>query len=148
MLRVHHVNSVQLVGFSLVFTRLGFPVFLQVYDVDNIIGLVQSETIAVHAEAYDVALDMSFPRGADGGIDLDVSRVGDEARQQCSLKNRGKYDIVFSYVQCLKSVRIFWTMLSGRGSPVVTSQRDSWLRRSQPDVKRTDVLACHVEVHF
>ena len=36
---------------------------LQVYDVDNIMGLVQSENIQVHAEAYDVALDMSFPKG-------------------------------------------------------------------------------------
>ena len=26
-------------------------------------GLVQAENIQVHAEAYDVALDMSFPKG-------------------------------------------------------------------------------------
>lgn len=26
-------------------------------------GLVQTENIQVHAEAYDVALDMSFPKG-------------------------------------------------------------------------------------
>lgn len=32
-------------------------------DVDNIMGLVQSENIVVHAEAYDVALDMSFAKG-------------------------------------------------------------------------------------
>jgi len=34
-----------------------------VSDVDNIVGLVQTESIQVHAEAYDVALDMSFPKG-------------------------------------------------------------------------------------
>ena len=26
-------------------------------------GLVQAENIQVHAESYDVALDMSFPKG-------------------------------------------------------------------------------------
>ena len=26
-------------------------------------GLVQAENVQVHAEAYDVALDMSFPKG-------------------------------------------------------------------------------------
>jgi len=35
----------------------------QVSDVDNILGLLQTEVIQVHAEAYDVALDMSFPKG-------------------------------------------------------------------------------------
>ena len=61
-------------------------------------GLVQSENIQVHAEAYDVALDMSFPRGADGGIDFDVIRVLDEQKQQCSLKNKGKYEVAYAYV--------------------------------------------------
>ena len=33
-------------------------------DVEQIMGLVQAENIQVHAESYDVALDMSFPKGA------------------------------------------------------------------------------------
>ena len=37
---------------------------IQVSDVDNILGLLQTEVIQVHAEAYDVALDMSFPKGS------------------------------------------------------------------------------------
>ena len=36
----------------------------QVSDVENILGLLQTEVIQVHAEAYDVALDMSFPKGS------------------------------------------------------------------------------------
>ena len=32
-------------------------------DVENIMGLVQSDNISIHAEAYDVALDMSFAKG-------------------------------------------------------------------------------------
>ena len=30
---------------------------------ENILGLMNSEPIQIHAEAYDVALDVSFPRG-------------------------------------------------------------------------------------
>lgn len=36
---------------------------LQVSDVEQIMGLVQAENIQVLAESYDVALDMSFPKG-------------------------------------------------------------------------------------
>lgn len=35
----------------------------KVSDVEQIMGLVQAENITVHAESYDVALDMSFPKG-------------------------------------------------------------------------------------
>ena len=72
-----------------------FTCLLQISDKDNIMGLVQTENIQVQAEAYDVALDMSFPKGADGGIDFDVIRVMDEQKQSCSLKNKGRYDIKY-----------------------------------------------------
>lgn len=36
---------------------------LQISDADNIMGVVSTEPIQVIAEAYDVALDMSFPKG-------------------------------------------------------------------------------------
>lgn len=35
----------------------------KVSDVEQIMGLVQAENIQVLAESYDVALDMSFPKG-------------------------------------------------------------------------------------
>lgn len=35
----------------------------QVSDVEQYMGLMHTEAIQVHAEAYDVALDISFPRG-------------------------------------------------------------------------------------
>ena len=38
-------------------------VCFQISDVDNIMGVVNTEPIQVIAEAYDVALDMSFPKG-------------------------------------------------------------------------------------
>ena len=68
---------------------------LEVSDESNIMGIVQTETIQVHAEAYDVILDMTFPKGADGGIDFDIIRVFHEEKHTCSLKNKGRYDIEF-----------------------------------------------------
>uniref|UniRef100_H2YKD7 Uncharacterized protein n=1 Tax=Ciona savignyi TaxID=51511 RepID=H2YKD7_CIOSA len=68
---------------------------LEISDVENIMGLVQTENVQVTAEAYDVALDMSFPKGADGGLDFGTIRVMDESKQTCSLKNKGKYEIGF-----------------------------------------------------
>ena len=70
----------------------------QISDVDQIMGLVQNENIQVQVEAYDVALDMSFPKGADGGLDFGSLKVFDEAKQTCTLKNRGRYEIGFKLV--------------------------------------------------
>ena len=60
-------------------------------------GLVQNENIQVQVEAYDVALDMSFPKGADGGLDFGALKVFDEAKQTITLKNRGRYEIGYRY---------------------------------------------------
>ncbi|KAF8561983.1 hypothetical protein P879_03218, partial [Paragonimus westermani] len=66
---------------------------LEVYDVENLAGMIQAETIQVIAEAYDVALDISFPKSSDGGIDFGMVRVGEEVKQLISLKNKGPYEI-------------------------------------------------------
>ena len=68
---------------------------LQISDVDQIMGLVQNENIQVQVEAYDVALDLMFPKGADGGLDFGGLKVFEEAKQTCTLKNRGRYEIGF-----------------------------------------------------
>ncbi|XP_069113582.1 hydrocephalus-inducing protein homolog isoform X2 [Argopecten irradians] len=70
---------------------------LEIYDVDEIFGMFSTENITVTAEAYDIALDMSFPKGADGGLDFGTIRVGEEQKQQCTLKNRGKYEIQYQF---------------------------------------------------
>lgn len=36
---------------------------MQVSDVEQNIGLMQTENIAIQAEGYDVAMDISFPKG-------------------------------------------------------------------------------------
>ena len=49
--------------FSFMVLMISYFTSLQVSDVEQIMGLVQAENIQVHAESYDVALDMSFPKG-------------------------------------------------------------------------------------
>ncbi|XP_069757040.1 hydrocephalus-inducing protein homolog [Narcine bancroftii] len=70
---------------------------LEVYDADNILGIVQTENILVIAEAYDVALDISFPKGTDGGIDFGIIKVIDTVKQTITLKNKGKYEIGYRF---------------------------------------------------
>ncbi|XP_062817752.1 hydrocephalus-inducing protein homolog isoform X1 [Anolis carolinensis] len=71
---------------------------LEVSDGENILGIVQIENIQIVAEAYDVALDISFPKGTNGGVELGIVRISDEAKQTLSLKNKGKYEIGFSFM--------------------------------------------------
>lgn len=79
----------------IVLVSVVFFLLPQVSDDSNIMGVVQTETIQVVAEAYDVILDMSFPKGADGGLDFDIVRVGAEEKNICMLKNKGRYDIEY-----------------------------------------------------
>ncbi|CAH8527130.1 unnamed protein product [Schistosoma turkestanicum] len=71
---------------------------LEVYDLENIAGLIQVETIQVLAEAYDVALDITFPKGSDGGIDFGLIKVGEEIKHTITLKNKGPYEIVTNFL--------------------------------------------------
>ncbi|ERE78885.1 hydrocephalus-inducing protein [Cricetulus griseus] len=70
---------------------------IEVLDADNFVGVVQIENILVFAESYDIALDITFPKGADGGLDFGTVRVMEEIKQPLQLKNRGKYEIVYSF---------------------------------------------------
>ncbi|XP_067905917.1 hydrocephalus-inducing protein homolog [Heterodontus francisci] len=70
---------------------------LEVYDAENILGIVQTENILILAEAYDVALDISFPKGTDGGIDFGIIKVIDHVKQTITLKNKGKYEIGYRF---------------------------------------------------
>ncbi|XP_054026269.1 hydrocephalus-inducing protein homolog [Dryobates pubescens] len=70
---------------------------LEVSDAENLQGIVQVENIQVQAEAYDVALDISVPKGAAGCVDFGVLRVLEAARQELTLRNQGKYEIAFRF---------------------------------------------------
>ncbi|XP_039618305.1 hydrocephalus-inducing protein-like [Polypterus senegalus] len=69
---------------------------LEVSDAEYILGIVYTENIQIFAEAYDVTLDVSFPK--DGGLDFGVIKVMEEAKQVISLKNKGKYEIAFCFL--------------------------------------------------
>ncbi|XP_059682609.1 hydrocephalus-inducing protein homolog [Gavia stellata] len=70
---------------------------LEVSDAENILGIVQVENIQILAEAYDVALSISMSKGTDGSVDFGILKVLDEAKQVLTLKNKGKYEIVYSF---------------------------------------------------
>ncbi|XP_068943597.1 hydrocephalus-inducing protein homolog [Petaurus breviceps papuanus] len=70
---------------------------LEILDADYLIGVVQIENIQIFAESYDIALDITFPKGNEGALDFGVVRVMEEAKQFLSLKNKGKYEISFSF---------------------------------------------------
>ncbi|KAM4733696.1 hydrocephalus-inducing protein homolog isoform 3-T4 [Anableps anableps] len=66
---------------------------LEVYDVEKIIGILHTDTLAVHAEAYDVDLKV------EPAASLDFGTIGafEEAKEQVKLTNRGKYDLAFKF---------------------------------------------------
>ena len=68
---------------------------IEISDVEQIMGLMHVETVQVVAEAYDVALDISFPKGTDGGLDFQCIRACDDHKLTVHLKNKGKYDIAY-----------------------------------------------------
>ncbi|NWS72026.1 HYDIN protein, partial [Crotophaga sulcirostris] len=70
---------------------------LEVSDAENILGIVQIENIQVLAEAYDVALNISISKGTDGSVDFGTLLVLDEAKQVLTLKNKGTYEVAYSF---------------------------------------------------
>ncbi|KFV73572.1 Hydrocephalus-inducing protein, partial [Struthio camelus australis] len=70
---------------------------LEVSDAENILGIVQIENIQIFAEAYDVALNITFPKVADSNLDFGILKVMDEAKITLNLKNKGKYEIAYSF---------------------------------------------------
>lgn len=141
---------------------------LEVSDVEQIMGLVQAENIQVHAEAYDVALDMSFPKGiivcrltlftklltvcslvlhtgTDGGLDFGILKVMDETKQACSLKNKGRFEINYNFVfepteSCPSNVHDLFTVIPNRG-PLLPTDRPTQVQvifRSKKEVAIKD----------
>ncbi|XP_056680687.1 hydrocephalus-inducing protein homolog isoform X2 [Monodelphis domestica] len=71
---------------------------LEILDADYLIGVVQIENIQIFAESYDIALDITFPKGNEGFLDFGVVRVMEEVKQFLALKNKGKYEITYSFI--------------------------------------------------
>ncbi|KAJ3159463.1 hypothetical protein HDU86_001781 [Geranomyces michiganensis] len=70
---------------------------LEVSDIEKVGGVVQEIPIVVTAEAYDIAIDLHFPKGYEG-LDFGVIKVYDEGKQACTLRNKGKYEVGYRFV--------------------------------------------------
>ncbi|XP_054856814.1 hydrocephalus-inducing protein homolog [Eublepharis macularius] len=126
---------------------------LEVSDAENVLGIVQIENIQVVAEAYDVTLDISFPKGTDGGLEFGSVRVMDEAKQTLSLKNKGKYEIGFSFSvestdHGLPNLSSLFSIQPQKGN-LGANDRPTQVQiifRSKKEVKVEDkpILICHV----
>lgn len=68
---------------------------IEVSDVEQIMGLMHVESVLIMAESYDVAIDVSFPRGTEGALDFQCIRVCDEFKLMLQIKNKGKYDVAY-----------------------------------------------------
>ncbi|XP_066494024.1 hydrocephalus-inducing protein-like [Tiliqua scincoides] len=126
---------------------------LEVSDSENILGIVQVENIQIIAEAYDVALDISFPKGTNGGLEFGAVKVMDETKQVLSLKNKGKYEIGYSFVleatdHWLPNLSSLFTIQPQKGNlgPNDRPAQVQILFRSKKEVKIDDkpVLHCNV----
>ncbi|XP_070307131.1 hydrocephalus-inducing protein homolog isoform X1 [Odocoileus virginianus] len=126
---------------------------LEVLDADNLIGVVQIENILIFAESYDVALDITFPKGAEGGLDLGIVKVMDEVKQPLQLKNRGKYEIMFSF--SVESVGISATNISSmitvqpkKGSLTMTEKPTNvqviFHAKKEVKIENQPVLRCQI----
>ncbi|XP_047008963.2 hydrocephalus-inducing protein homolog isoform X3 [Ictalurus punctatus] len=71
---------------------------LEVSDVENILGVVHTENINIVAEAYDVALEITFPKGTDNSLDFGMIKVSEEVKLSVNLKNKGKHDIAYKFI--------------------------------------------------
>ncbi|XP_068876459.1 hydrocephalus-inducing protein homolog [Aphelocoma coerulescens] len=68
---------------------------LEVSDTENILGIVHAENIEISAEVYDVSLSIDMPEGPDGS--LEFRTINDKVKKVLSLKNKGIYNIEYSF---------------------------------------------------
>eukprot|EP00794_Sanderia_malayensis_P018879 gene18879-20779_t len=134
-------------------TNIKKIVRLEVSDAANIMGLTHAENIQVLAEAYDVALDMSFPKGADGGLDFGTLRVFDESKLSCSLKNKGRYEISYNFVfepseTAPPNIADLFTIVPNKGT-LIPSDRPTQVQvvfksKDEISIKDLPILKCQI----
>jgi adenylate kinase family enzyme len=71
---------------------------IEVTDSEKIGGISQEIPILVTAEAYDISMDIHFPKGFEGGLDFGTIKVGEDGKQLVTLKNKGKYEVGFRFI--------------------------------------------------
>ncbi|XP_047205151.1 hydrocephalus-inducing protein homolog isoform X6 [Girardinichthys multiradiatus] len=122
---------------------------LEVYDVDKIIGILQTENIQVYAEAYDV--DLKIEPAAS--LDFGTIRANEDAKQQLKLTNKGKYDLAFKFsVGCpdptLPTIKSMFTVSPQSGTLLPRGKPTAVVIVCRPDkevsLKEESILSCQV----
>ncbi|KAJ7406687.1 hypothetical protein WISP_132183 [Willisornis vidua] len=70
---------------------------LEVSDTENILGIVHAEDIKISVEVYDVNLSINMPKGSSGNLEFGIINVLDTKKEVLSLKNKGTYNIQYSF---------------------------------------------------
>ncbi|XP_077642562.1 hydrocephalus-inducing protein homolog [Lonchura striata] len=68
-----------------------------VSDTENILGIFQAENIKISAEVYEVSVSLNMPGDPDGSLEFGTISVLDNVKKVLSLKNKGVYDIEYSF---------------------------------------------------
>lgn len=105
--------AVEFQGFkSVVIKRV---IRLEISDSERIAAPVHDIPIIINAEAYDISIDIHFPKGTEGGLDFGTLKVLEEGKQICTLKNRGKYEVGYRFLFDKTSIAENFTITPGHG---------------------------------
>ncbi|KAL6479129.1 hypothetical protein MHYP_G00125620 [Metynnis hypsauchen] len=126
---------------------------LEVSDVENILGIVHTENIQIMAEAYDVALGITFSKGADGDLDFGTVKVGEEVKLLANLKNKGKYEIAYKFMLestelVINDLNSIFTVMPEKGS-LYPNDRPTPVQfifhhNNEVSIKHQPILRCQV----
>lgn len=121
----------------------------EVSDTERIGGVAQEIPIVITAEAYDIAMDVHFPKGYDGGLDFGVQKVFDEGKQICTLKNKGKYEVGFRFLFENPELNAYFTISPQQGilQPSDKPFFVQFLFKSNHDIAIKDHTACKCQIY-
>ncbi|XP_015258081.1 PREDICTED: hydrocephalus-inducing protein homolog [Cyprinodon variegatus] len=122
---------------------------LEVYDVEKILGILQTENITVYAEAYDVDLKIDPATSLAFGI----IRCLTDAKQQLTLTNKGKYDLAFKFTfghpdPSLANIGSMFTVSPQSGTLLAHGKAEVIVIVCRPDkevsLEEEPILSCQV----
>ncbi|XP_074055255.1 hydrocephalus-inducing protein homolog isoform X3 [Macrotis lagotis] len=126
---------------------------LEILDADYIIGVVQIENIQIFADSYDIALDITFPKGNEGALDFGDIRVMEEAKQFLILKNKGKYEISFSFIleplgPHLPNIKSILSTIPKKGSLTLTDRPTNvqvvFRSKNEMRIENKPIIRCQI----
>ena len=96
--------------------------------------------------------------GADGGLDFGTMRVGEESKQTCTLKNKGRYEIAYHFIfengidKLSPNLHELFTVIPNRGS-LIPSDRPTAVQvmyksKNEIALKDLPILKCQVGLCF